>query len=217
MSVIVKSGATSDLLTVEASTKAARVTPRPIDYGALGIYSLSVQTGTMAAGLAADAEIFQFRWTDASKLAIVYRVVCEGAGGITAFTAGFTKMQAFIARSFTVAGTGGATATLTGNNQKLRTSMGTSLVNEIRIATTAALTTGTKTLDGQGIGGIIGSTTATAGAVLIPPGYLFDSNTMLVQPVVLAQNEGVVVRVTVPATGTWTGGVTITWAELTAY
>lgn len=217
MSVIVKSGATSDLLTVEASTKAARVTPRPIDYGALGIYSLSVQTGTMAAGLAADAEIFQFRWTDASKLAIVYRVVCEGAGGITAFTAGFTKMQAFIARSFTVAGTGGATATLTGNNQKLRTSMGTSLVNEIRIATTAALTTGTKTLDLQGIGGIIGSTTATAGAVLIPPGYLFDSNTMLVQPVVLAQNEGVVVRVTVPATGTWTGGVTITWAELTAY
>lgn len=217
MSVIVKSGATSDLLTVEAATKAARVTPRPIDYGALGIYSLSLQTGTMGAGLAADSEIFQFRWTDATRLAVVYRVVCEGAGGITGFTAGFTKMQAFIARSFTVAGTGGSTATITGNNQKLRTSMGTTLLGEARIATTAALTAGTKTLDVQGIGAVVGSTTATAGAVLLPYAALFDANTMLVQPIVLAQNEGVIVRATAPATGTWTGGVSITWAELTAY
>jgi hypothetical protein len=36
-------------------------------------------------------------------------------------------------------------------------------------------------------------------------------------PVLLAQNEGFVVRATVPATGTWQFGITVAWAEVTAY
>jgi hypothetical protein len=33
----------------------------------------------------------------------------------------------------------------------------------------------------------------------------------------LAQNEGFVVRATVPATGTWQFGVTVVWTEVASY
>jgi hypothetical protein len=36
-------------------------------------------------------------------------------------------------------------------------------------------------------------------------------------PMVLAQNEGVVIRATVPATGTWGHGVTMAWSEVATY
>jgi len=59
-----------------------------------------------------------------------------------------------IAKSFSAAGTGGTAATITGNNGKMRTSMGTTLLGEARCASTAALGAGTKTLDSQAIGQI---------------------------------------------------------------
>jgi hypothetical protein len=36
-------------------------------------------------------------------------------------------------------------------------------------------------------------------------------------PLVLAQNEGISVRATVPATGTWIASFLIKWAEVTAF
>jgi hypothetical protein len=36
-------------------------------------------------------------------------------------------------------------------------------------------------------------------------------------PLILAQNEGIVIQATVPATGTWQFGVKIDWTEITAY
>lgn len=198
--------------------RAVRITNRPIDYGALGFYAIGLATGTMAAGLAAASEIFQARWTDATRFAAVYNIGCDGAGGIAAFTAGFTRMEAVIARAWTADGSGGTAATITGNNNKLRTSMGTTLFGAIRAASTAALTAGTKTLDTQGIGSIISATTATAGDQVLPNEELFSATSHVDNhPIVLAQNEGVVIRATVPATGTWTGGVSMRWAELTAY
>src|SRR5437773_5572848 len=132
--------------------RAARVTARPVDYGALGHYKASVITGSMAAGLGADSEILQFRWTDATRLADITRLTLDGMYASTPFAAGQIRLYATIARSFSAAGSGGNTVTLTGNNQKRRTSMGTSLVGEIRSASTAALGAGTKTLDSAPIG-----------------------------------------------------------------
>lgn len=198
--------------------RALRVTNRPIDYGALGFYAIGLVTGTMAAGLAANAEVFQARWTDATRFCAVYNIGCDGAGSIVAFTAGFTKFEAMIARSWTADGGGGTAATLTGNNNKLRTSMGTTLFGAIRAASTAALTAGTKTLDTQGIGSVISSVSATAGAPVLENKEIFSATSYVDNhPIILAQNEGVIVRATVPATGTWTGGVSMRWAELTAY
>lgn len=199
--------------------RALRTEARPLDYGALGSYSLSMLSGTMAAGLAANSEIYQFRWTDATRLAIVHSVTLDGlAGSATAFTAGFAKVELLAARSFSAAGTGGTAATITGNNGKLRTSMGATLLGEIRCASTAALGAGTKTLDTQGLGlfsfsiGVVVSVNYAGQVVLFSDGEPSGRH-----PLIVAQNEGFAIRATVPATGTWQFGVTTKWTEIAAY
>src|SRR2546426_5331717 len=132
--------------------RALRTERRSADYGSLGFYRLSQQSGTMGVSIAGGAEIYQFRWTDATRLAAIYRIELSAGGNVAATTAVLAAFEAVIARSFTVAGTGGVAATITGSNAKLRTSMGTTLLGESRIASTAALGAGTKTLDTQGIG-----------------------------------------------------------------
>lgn len=196
--------------------RALRMTPRPIDPGALGAYRASMVTGTMAAGLAANAEVFQFRWTDATRLAVVTKVQFDGMGSIVAFAAGFAAFRGIVARSWSAVGTGGTAATLTGNNLKQRTSMGTTLVNDIRVASTAALGAGTKTLDAQGFGAAVNGMSATAGLGM-PEAVIFDAEAGNGYPLVLAANEGFVITATVPATGTWTGGFTCEWTEVAAY
>jgi hypothetical protein len=198
--------------------RALRVVARPVDYGALGMYSAAGLSGTIAAGLAANSEICQFRWTDGTRYGAIYRVTLDGvAGSATSFTAGFGKVDMMIARSWTSDGTGGTALTLTGNNQKLRTAMGTALVGTMRITTTAALTTGTKTLDSQAIDQISLTFGTAANVQYTGRVVLFDAQETNYMPIILASNEGIVVRATVPATGTWQTGITIDWAELTAF
>lgn len=198
--------------------RALRTTLRPIDHGALGSYRLSLLSGTMAAGLAANSEVFQFRWSDATRLCVVTSVLWDGlSGSATAFTAGFGKVDMVTARSWTADGSGGSAATITGNNQKTRTSMGTTLLGAARIASTAALTAGTKTLDSQAIGQYSAAFSATTSVQHMPQFDLFHADPGGESPLILAQNEGFVVRATVPATGTWQFGVTVCWTELTAY
>lgn len=197
---------------------ALRVTNMPKDYGSLGAYRASHLSGTMTAGLAANAEILQFRWTNASNLALIQRVCLEGlAGSATAFTAGFAKVDIVIARSWSSDGSGGTAMTLTGNNQKLRTSMATTGVGAIRGSSTAALTAGTKTLDGQPCGLISFSIGTVASVIYQQQVPVFDANAGSLHPIVLAQNEGFVLRATVPATGTWQFGATIEWTEAASY
>ena len=120
--------------------RAVKTQVSPIEYGSLGAYALSQVSQTIGAGIVANAEIWQFRWTDATRLCVVHQVILDGvAGSATAFTAGFANITLTFARSWSAAGTGGAAAGLTGNNQKLRTAMGTTLLGESRCATTAAL------------------------------------------------------------------------------
>jgi hypothetical protein len=197
------------------SGKAIRVVGRGLDPGALGAYRMSVRTGVMAAGLAANAEIFQFRWTDATRLAVVERVTFDGMGSIVAFAAGVASFYTTAARGWSADGSGGTAITQTGNNMKQRTSFGTTLLGAARVASTAALTAGTKTLDSQDFGQAVGGVTATAGAGLAPQSMMDVLG--LGYPLVLVTNEGFVIRATVPATGTWTAGFTIHWTELAAY
>lgn len=198
--------------------RAMRTTLRPLDYGTLGSYRVSGLSGTMAAGLAANAEVFQFRWVDATRLCVVTSVLWDGlSGSATAFAAGFAKVDMVVARSWTADGSGGTTLTLAGNNQKMRSSMNTTLIGGSRIASTAALSAGTKTLDTQAVGqysAAIGTATSTQ---WIPQFDLFHADPGGESPLILSQNEGFVVRATVPATGTWQFGVTVCWTELTAY
>lgn len=200
---------------VSSNYRAMYTTLKPEDVGSLGCYSLSMTTGVVGAGLAANSEVFQFRWTDATRLAVITKITFDGAGGIAAFTAGAYRFEAIIARSFSASGSGGTAATITGNNNKRRTSFGTTLLGEARCASTAALGAGTKTLDTQGIGAAAGGLTATAGDKM-SPGVIYDSGGVL-YGITLVQNEGFAIRATVPATGTWTGAFSVHWCEMSSY
>ncbi len=206
------------------SYRAIRVTQRPIDVGALGAYRLAMVSGTMAAGLGANSEIFQFRWADATRFAAVYRVYMSAGANVAATAAALAAFRMTVARAWTVAGSSGTRATLTGNNQKLRTSMGSSLVNDAGISTTAALTAGTKTLDAHEIAAVasgIGTGAITTGVDLrfLDSAQLFTANDAGDHPLILAQNEGFVIRTgnAMPATMTWHFAVTVMWAELTEF
>jgi hypothetical protein len=206
--------------------RALRVTSRPIEYGALGFYQASAVSGTMAAALAANAELFQHRWPDATRLQCPYFVSMSAGANVAATAAALAAFHLTQARSWTAAGTGGTRFTMTGNNGKLRTSMGTSLVNDIGIATTAGLNAGTKVLDTQnttsvaiGIG--TGAITTAVNLQLIDPRTpMYDASAAGAHPMVHAQNEGYVLRSgsnAFPAAMTWHFGVTAAWAEVAAF
>jgi hypothetical protein len=198
--------------------RAMRSTLRPIDYGALGSYRLSLLSGTMAAGLAANSEVFQFRWSDATRICVVTSVIWDGlSGSATAFAAGFGKVDMLVARSWTADGSGGVAATISGNNAKQRTSMGSTLLGAVRASSTAALTAGTKTLDTQAIGQYSAAIGTGTSVQWMPQFDLFHADPGGESPLILAQNEGFVIRATVPATGTWQFGATVCWTELAAY
>jgi len=199
--------------------RALIVNAKPLDYGALGIYVKSLTTGTMAAGLAAASTVYSWRWGDATRLGVVQYHELDGFGGsATAFTAGFALIKMFAARSFTASDTGGTAGTLTGNNSKLRTSMGTTLLTDVRISSTAALGAGTRTLDTDGMAQYaftIGTATSIQYITNVPLfGFESQGNEM---PFVCAQNEGFIDQATVPATGTWQAGFTTRWGEVTAF
>ncbi len=200
---------------------AQRVTPRAVS--AVGRYRVGQCTGGYT-GLGAGSELFQMRWGDSTHLALIWRVSVQVSLTTAAGTAGIVDRQLVIARSWTVSGTGGTSVTLTGNNQKLRTSQATSLVTDMRYASNAALGTGTKTLDSQGVGIAMaelgtGTTSTNAGLIVIPKTDLFYATGANDYPIVLAQNEGVVVRmVTVePSSAVLMTCVDIEWSEVNSY
>jgi hypothetical protein len=219
-------GVSGVAMEVDGTTfRAIRVTLRPINYGSLGAYRIGGVSGTMAAALGANAELFQFRWPDATNLALIYKISISAGANVAATAAAILSFVLTAARSWTAAGSGGTRFTLTGNNAKLRTSMGTSLVNDAGISTTAGLTAGTKTLDASNLGAVAfgigtGAITTALSLQVLPLTALFDAIAEGLHPFVAAQNEGVVIRngaVAFPATMTWNFAVNCMWIEAAAF
>jgi hypothetical protein len=201
--------------------RALKVQCMPYEFGSRGSFKKSLATGTMATGLGAAAPIFSFRWTDATRLAVVTKVCLDGLGSLTGFTAGQALFKLFMARAFSVVDSGGTAGALTAAMTKLRTSMGDTLLGDMRISSTATLTAGTRTLDTDPIGQFQFSLPVTANAnFLLGQAPLLDA-CQDGHPVVLAgtgsSGEGLVIQATVPATGTWLSGVTIAWSEVTSF
>lgn len=210
----------ANIAEVEAGTKALRVTLRPEDYGSLGIYSLSQTSGLMAASLAAASRVFSFRWGDSTRFALVKRVTISVGNDNAAFTTpGTCIFNLFRVLSFSASDNSGGTELVpSGNQNKLRTSgMGTTLLTSAYIATTAAISGGTLTTpDTNPIGSIVTGIPNAAGTTILAPYPLLDVRPGE-HPLLLAQNEGIIIKATVPITGTWKFGVTVNWSELTAY
>lgn len=214
--------------------RALRITPRPVDHGSLGQYRFSAVTGTLPAALAAGTgtagHIFAFRWGDATRFCIIQKFRFRFLP-LTPFTAAtltdHTSFDAFMVRSYSASHTGGTAITLSGNNQKSRASMGSSLVTDARIATTTALTAGTHTFDAQPFaqtlrkGNRVNPAAATEEVVMpSDDGITMDFDVAGGDhPIVLATNEGLVIRnrTVWPAAGTGIALVELVWAEVSAY
>lgn len=204
----------------------------------LGAYMVNGRTPTYA-GQAAGAPLFSFRWTSSTALAVIQRVRINVATTVTSTTtSGAAERELIVARSFTVSDTGGTAITLTGNNQKMRTSQATSLVGDMRAG--GPLTAGTRTLDanpvssvlswlglnftgldigsgGASISTITSGWTGLGGIGMIP---LLDAVTGQDYPLVLAQNEGFIIRIgkdAQPSGFTQQTYFNITWCEVNAY
>ncbi|MGH9876210.1 MAG: hypothetical protein ACRD5H_01100 [Nitrososphaerales archaeon] len=182
------------------------------DAGLLGLFSLGVSSGNIAATLAANAPLFSMHWSQASHLFVpdIIKVGVSVSGVIT--TSVTFALELVIARSFTVADSGGTAITLTSDNNTFRTAFDASLMADARIASTGTLTAGTRTLDSQAFT-TVPLATGTAIGVPLALATIYDRTDLF--PIILAQNEGFIIRnnATGPATGTFVLHVYMRWLE----
>ena len=209
-------GKSDNIIQEDAKFGALRFSEYPMELGARGAYCLGVNNGSavMAAGLAADSEIFQFRWTDATRFCVL-RGVYFSMGSVIAFVAGRMKFDLVCARGWTANGTGGTVSgfTATGTAKKRNDFAVPLMAGNIRVADTAALGAGTKTLDTTPEACIaMGAPTSIGPIIQRTPLWTRDTDSEY--PFLFEQDEGFIIRAVVPGTGTWYFGITVEWAEV---
>lgn len=188
----------------------------------IGSYRKAMTSGTFTAGLSAASLVYGFRWAPGAApaagiatIAQIRSITLTAGDSATAFTAGFVNFQAFVARGYsTLDTTGGTAGTFTLNNGKLATRMPITAGATCAISTTAAISGGASNLDTDPFAVLSTSVQAVAGIPLLGfPMDLFDADED--EPrLILENNEGFVIKATVPATGTWQLGVSVSWDEL---
>jgi len=195
----------------------------PFNDNSLGAYSYGGSTGILPVigTLGSNAEIFQFRFVSGTaRLCAIRRIRISASVTTTMFAAGVPiQVDLIKSTSWSVAGTGG-TAVAPAALLKRKTDMQSTVIasGDIRIATTAALGAGTKTLETLSQASIVAGGPITASL----NGTIFPAGTVLWQadsadgdyPIILAHQEGLsIVVVNAPATGTWQATVSIDWQE----
>lgn len=194
-------------------------------HGEFRLCAPSGASTVVAAGTTTAGHIFAMRWTETTKKAII-RYVKADFILTTAFGAAQSMgVDLIAARSYSASHTGGtaidAGSTITGSG-KLRTGQDSSLfiANSVRIGSTGALTAGTQTLDANALASgraHMGAIGATLSVTLLDARVDGSYSDTLRSPIVLSQNEGIVLRnlVLMGATGVGTWDITVEWDEVT--
>lgn len=193
----------------------------PFNSNSPGSYSYGGFTGILSAALGANSEIFQFRFVSTSRLASIRRVRISACVSTTFFAAGVpVQIDMVKSTAWSAPGTGG-TGLTPAALLKRRTSMESTVIaaGDVRIATTAALGAGTKTLETLSWASLAapGPITASLNGQIIAPGtVLWEADSADGDhPLLLANQEGFSIRsVAVPITGTWTCGIMVDWIEI---
>ena len=200
--------------TVDPAFTAGRISIWP--HQSHGGYRYAGFSGLLPAALAANAETFQMRWSSATDL-FVLKFLKVRYQVITGFTAAQElAFDAVQSTGFTVAGTGGTAITPAATTLKKRQSIAISKVSDMRIATTAALGVGTKTLSANSF--LVGMGKALAVGATVQDA-VFEETLDLTHsgddPIVFAQNEGFSIRNTIAlgAGGTVRMAVQLAWTE----
>mgnify|MGYP001570962916 FL=1 len=231
-------GKSGHQLEVDPTHLAARVAMRPLEHvkdgRILGQYAVAQRSGELVATIGALGHLASFRWAldDAYAVLLRIRVGWSISGAVT--TAVEMNLRAIIARAFTVDFTTAATAinmaTVIKTNA-MRASMGSSLMGTVgpRIATTTVQSGQTLTADNAPIGMVVWPsrypTNSTGTAVAQAVGdagimkTIYECTSPYQYPVVLSNNEGVLIQpVTAgPATGTFAIYTEWTWAEVEVF
>lgn len=205
---------------VDGMHRALRASLRPPELGVFGSYRLALNTGAMAAGLAAASPIFEIRWVSNTPIMLLRRVTLMAYVAGTGFTAGQVLFNLFRATNFTALdSTGGATVTFKGKDNVKASRLQASQLQSaggIALANTGALSGGTKTLDDNPFASYsmqIG--TGTQLKLIDESTPLYDARSESNQPEEFWNNEGFVIAATVPATGVWgPAAITVEWDEI---
>lgn len=201
----------------------------PHTSGTGGHYRIAATSGTIAAALAALAQLFYVKNVHASQLMVIMMLRAKFQP-LTPFTAntltdfGFDLIRATAAS----AGGGGTDLGATAKPAMRNTAMGTSLTDvagAMRIATTGALTALT-TVEANSIAQSVGDTqrvnpaAATEEVYAKDPELLFRPDVASGEaPLILLPGEGLVLRnrAVWPAAGTGILQVEMAWAEVPSY
>jgi hypothetical protein len=205
------------LATVDPTMKSMHASIKPDD--AVGAFRIASTSGAVTV-VAGGGTLFSFRFAPGTGQLCVLKRITVTWNTTTGYTAGqIMGFGLFFARSFLASDSGGtALGPILGSNQKFRTRLNTSQVTDVRMATTAALTAGTRTLDSQALGSTyFYSATTTVGSLLRITNLLaYSANDY---PFILQNNEGFVINnlVTMGAGGVGTLSVNVEWFETDAY
>lgn len=208
------SGPSGNYAEVDSLWKALRYSMRPLDHGGGGHYRVAMQSGALTT-VAAGGPVFAFRWASLYYNCIVWWIKWSWYTTAAFSAAQIVDHALYIGRSWSTNYGGGATATLTGNNNKKRTSYAATGVNDFRMSSTAALTgSPTITLDSQPIMYRSGWSAALADALIDPQPTDFEAEQE--HPIVLSNNEGLVLQnvTLMGATGVIKLNIEIAWTEL---
>lgn len=221
---MIQSGADSSLLTVDPAFKSARVSVRPPE--GVGFYQLGAVTGNLTnTTVVANGPLFAMRWAPANgKIAVIRRITATFVQTVGWTAAAAQPIGLYVARAWTVNDTGGTAITVAANTNKMRTTNDPSLFatpSDVRVASTATFTAGTRTLDTNPIAtAVFAASQVAAGSAVYPQQtvMLHDVNTGD-HPIVLDNNEGIVVNnlIVWPAAANGYMTFNVEWYETTAY
>jgi hypothetical protein len=186
---------------------------------ATGLYRLCAVSGgltTIAAGTATAGHVFAFRWTSTSLQAHIQRLKLRWQT-VTPFTAAQEMFfRCYRATGYSASHTGGVAVTLTAPNLQVDTLQPASAVASIRYCSTAALTAGTHTLDGEAFAGL--NAWSQSGANNDPAAVeaVFTPGSAADRLLTLRANEGFIVRneILMGAAGVGRLLVELDWYEL---
>jgi hypothetical protein len=194
---IIQSAASTDLATVDPTMKSIHSVIKPDEL--VGSFHLGAASGLIAA-TAINSPLFSFRWAPGTGQFCAIRRISLGVMTTTGPTsAQLIGWNLLMARSWTASDSGGtaltpAAAVVSAGTNKSRGSLQNSVATDIRIATTGALTAGTRVLDTQPLNSQyawIGATTAGVGTTLTNTNMIaYNSNDY---PILLQNNEGFVI------------------------
>lgn len=206
---------------IDRSFAAARASLRPLEFrsdsGELvgGHYKTSVVSG-LVTGVAAGGALLSLRWKVPERLFVLLRLRVAATIGVAFGTAQETSVDLVKLSNFTVSDTGGTAITL-GNACRKRLDQAPSAIDDLRVATTAALPAGTATAEAHALAASVLSLGNALGASASD--VLFDAIAGQEHPLILSALEGLRVRNAFAqgATGEVRFRFVMDWAEVPAF